>query len=145
MTFIEKLRENKQDVVEKAKSNTLRELSILFDVPYHTMVKFTCDNDIKAVKKFYGNTEDEIKKLAKEKTSVEIAKELNAPLKEVRCYLNYHGITAKRYYHEKGIKAERNEMILYLSQRFTYESIGKAFGISRQRVEQINQEYGVAK
>ena len=36
-----------------------------------------------------------------------------------------------------GVNAERDEMVSYLAEKFTYESIGKVFGLTRERVRQI--------
>ena len=48
-----------------------------------------------------------------------------------------HNIKAVRKFKPKGKNVERDTMIAYLADKFTYESIGKIFGMTRERVRQI--------
>ena len=52
-----------------------------------------------------------------------------------KCRIN--NIKAVRTFKKKGTKAERDTMIAYLADKFTYESIGNVFGITKERVRQI--------
>lgn len=48
-----------------------------------------------------------------------------------------HNIKAVRKFKPRGKNVERDTMIAYLADKFTYESIGKIFGMTRERVRQI--------
>lgn len=80
-------------------------------------------------------TETELKEYCKDKTIEQIANNFGLTRQHVTTILNYHCIKWKRVYTRK--MGERDEMIKYLSERFTYESIAEVFSVSKQRIEQI--------
>ena len=57
----------------------------------------------------------------------------------MRKICSIYNIKTVKKFKPSGVKAERNEMIAYLAKKFTYESIGKVFGVTRERVRQIKE------
>lgn len=145
MTSQENLRNNINEIKELSKSLTVKELADKYNVSYASMNNFMVKNNLRGIRKFKGKTIEDIKKMSKEMTISELAEELNATYSETKAFCNYHCLRCKRQRHKHGIKGSRNEMILYLIQKYTYESVAEVFGVTKQTIEQINKNYGVAE
>lgn len=87
--------------------------------------------------KAFGMTVEEAKDYCKDRTLKELAEHFGLTEQVVKNRLSYYGLYWKRTYNKKVNKDGRNEMIKFLATKFTYEQIGKEFGMSKQRVEQI--------
>lgn len=138
------LKNHLSEIVEYAKRHTLKETASKFNVTYSTMCNFFSDNNIKP-SKFVSHTrmtKDEFRDFCKDKTKEEIADYLGITIKEAMAIMNSNCCKWKHTYKPVGVKGDRNEMIVFLSRKFTYGDIAKVFGITKQRVEQINKMYG---
>ena len=78
-----------------------------------------------------------LKEYAKTHTASECAKKFSCAYATIRNMCKQNNISTIRDSKKPGINAERDEMISFLAEKFTYESIGKVFGLTRERVRQI--------
>lgn len=72
----------------------------------------------------------------KNHTHQEVADRYSVTYRQVYFGLRRYGIKPKLSKHY-GEVSDRDMMIAYLADKYSYTSIAKVFGISRQRVEQI--------
>lgn len=135
---------NINDVRKYAENHNVLESAEHFCVNYNTLIRYAKKHGIKFRKTVKGTdmTKEELKKYSLEHTVKEIAENFNFTENHTRSILNSYGFRWKIERKPNGEKGDRNEMILYLSQKFSYESIVNVFGITKQRVEQINKSYG---
>ena len=82
--------------------------------------------------------------MLKEKSPADCAKELGASLPAVYKKMRELGIGANPAWRKRRgkVRGERDEMVKWLSERFSDASIARLLGISRERVRQIVMKWG---
>lgn len=82
--------------------------------------------------------EDEVREFAARHSVAETAEHFGVTFSAAYYYLHARGIPYVRYKRTgREYNGERDQMIAYLAQKYTDASIGRTFGISRERVRQI--------
>ncbi len=82
---------------------------------------------------------EQIKEYAKTHTKRELAERFSYTYQNIHRLCKKYNIEVvmQQEFKKRGAKAERNTMIAYLADKFTYESIGKVFGVTKERIRQI--------
>lgn len=78
-----------------------------------------------------------LRSYAKTHTTKECAEKFACGSATIRNICKQNNISTIKASKKPGVNAERDEMVSYLAEKFTYESIGKVFGLTRERVRQI--------
>ena len=125
---------NREQFIEFVQNHTKEEIQNDYKISGSYIQNFCKTENIKYKTKKEKRIE-QIKKLAEEScTKEEIAKKLKISIYTVTAIGRENKIKIKSVYGNCG---EKNEMIEYLAQKYTYQSIGNLLGCSRQNVEQI--------
>lgn len=139
------LYKSKDEIREYAKEHNLKECAEHFRVQYSTMSRFMKQYNIVPAKYILGMKKEEFIAETKGKDLAELSARFGVTRQKMASIMNYQGIPYKKQKRAYGMKAERNEMIVYLLQKYSCSSVSELLGISRQCVDQIYHLYGVGK
>lgn len=123
-----------------AKKHPFREFAEKYGVSYSATTAFYHKNGIKSERTYKGlngHPIAEVRKFAKSNTLADIARKFDVKIVTACSYLRYHGIEYKNKQAQRTGTGERDEMIRYLSQKFSYAAIGYVFGFTRENIRQI--------
>lgn len=134
-----------KEIKEYSKNHDLQECADKFKVSKPHMSRFCNIHRIYPIRRYCGGaSESELKELVEKYSIEEICEKLNVSEERLKHSLYYLGILSnkdRRKRHPYGIRADRNEMIVYLSKKFTYSSIAEVFNVSTQRINEIVNSY----
>lgn len=114
----------------------IKEICKMHDIAYYRYV-----NEIEQYRLSNKMSMQEMKKFFREHTKEELLNIFNVVEHKLTTYSRARNLTWKRVYKRIQKILDRDKKILELKDDHTYEEIGKTFGISRQRVEQIIKHY----
>lgn len=133
------------EIKEYSKNHDLQECADKFKVTKSHMSRFCNKYRIYPIRKYCGGaSESELRELAEKYSIEEICEKLNVPEEKLKHTLYYLGILSNKNRRKRrpyGIRGDRNEMIVYLSKKFTYRSIAEVFNVSAQRINEIVDFY----
>lgn len=135
------LKNNKEQIIDfMNKDHTVKEAAYEFNVTYQAMRNFLIQNNIK-YRKYYSPfgdmSEADIIKFCENKSISEIAFLLKCDKEVVKKYMYYHGIKHKNKHDLDEVIFEKQKMFKVLSEKFSFASIARQFGVSRQYVEAV--------
>ena len=123
-----------------ARAHTFREFAAKYGLSYSATTAFYHKNGIKSERTYKGlngHPIAEVRKFAKNNKMADIARKFDVKISTACSFLRYHGIEYKDKQAQRKGSAERDEMIRFLSQKFSYAAIGYVFGFTRENIRQI--------
>ena len=130
--------------IKYASAHTIWEFAKKYGITYSGAEIFCRKHCVKPKPERNGLSRYSIKEILKycdgSKTVAEIARKFKCPRQSIYDYLKSHNIPYKHIYISGRKNGERDEMIRYLAQKYSYSAIGRALGYSVWTIHEICKE-----